>query len=188
MRLNTANVLTLLRVVLVPVLIGVYLSDLAWANLLATGIFIVAAVTDWADGYLARRFGQTSRFGAFIDPVADKLMVASVLVLLVGHYADIWVTLAAIVIIGREITISALREWMAEIGERATVKVATIGKIKTGMQMTALGFLLYEHDALMLPVFSIGLGLLVVAAALTLWSMLLYLKAAWPIMMSKENS
>jgi CDP-diacylglycerol--glycerol-3-phosphate 3-phosphatidyltransferase len=187
MPLNLANILTMIRILLIPVLVAVFYSPMAYANIITTGLFILASVTDWADGYLARRYGMSSRFGAFIDPVADKLMVASVLVLLVGHYESLWVTLGGVVIIGREITISALREWMAELGQRATVKVAFIGKLKTGMQMTALGFLLFERDLGPLPVYEIGFVLLVIAAVLTLWSMVMYLKAAWPILTDKEN-
>lgn len=188
---NAPNTLTLLRIVLIPVFIVVYYLPVAWAPLLATALFVTAALTDWLDGYLARRLNQISAFGAFLDPVADKLMVASALVLLVADpeiRARVWderlFALVVIIIISREITVSALREWMAELGNRASVAVSFIGKFKTGSQMFAIPFLLYQQPLLGLPVFQIGEFLLYLAAGLTLWSMLAYLKAAWPTLMS----
>ena len=151
-------------------------------------IFVLAAVTDIADGAIARRTGQMSRFGAFLDPVADKIMVTTALVLLVQRqetYQAIF-AIAAAVIIGREITISALRECMSEIGERALVNVSWIGKTKTGFQMTAIGFLLYHDNLWWIPVALIGELLLYTAAALTLWSMWAYLKSAWPAISSSQ--
>jgi CDP-diacylglycerol--glycerol-3-phosphate 3-phosphatidyltransferase/cardiolipin synthase len=143
-------------------------------------IFILAAITDGLDGYYARKLGQTSALGAFLDPVADKLMIAVVLVLLVEDQPSIWLALPAAVIIGREITISALREWMAELGASSKVAVSGYGKLKTICQMVALGFLIYHNDLFGIPIYSIGMVLLYIASILTLWSMFLYLQAAWP--------
>jgi CDP-diacylglycerol--glycerol-3-phosphate 3-phosphatidyltransferase len=143
-------------------------------------LFAAAAITDSLDGYLARRLGQTTRLGTFLDPVADKLMVAVALVLIVSRDASAVMVLTAAVIIGREIAISALREWMAGIGQRTAVAVSRIGKYKTILQMTGLTMLLYRHDLLGLPIYALGQWLTIVAAALTLFSMALYLRAAWP--------
>ncbi len=172
------NLLTLLRIVLIPVFILVYYLPYGWAPWLASGIFGLAAVTDWFDGYLARRLNQSSPFGAFLDPVADKLMVAAALVLLVEAYESPLVTIPSIVIIGREIVISALREWMAELGQRASVAVSMIGKIKTTLQM--LSILILIAAPLQSTLSCIGIVALYGAAVLTLWSMLVYLRAAWP--------
>lgn len=174
------NLLTLLRIVLIPVFVGVFYLPFAWARLACTVIFAIAAFTDWWDGYLARRWGQESPFGAFLDPVADKLMVAVALVLLVQAEPTPLLAIAAAVIVGREITISALREWMAELGARATVAVSLLGKFKTTLQMIAIGMLIYRDPFLGLPIFETGLVLLYVSAILTLWSMAVYLRAAWP--------
>jgi CDP-diacylglycerol--glycerol-3-phosphate 3-phosphatidyltransferase len=159
----------------------------SWSPLAAAAVFIFASITDWLDGYLARRMGLMSDLGAFLDPVADKLMVATALVLMVQVpppivFPVIFFTLSAAIIIGREIAISGLREWMSEIGERSTVKVGALGKLKTIFQMTAISCLLYQSDLLGLPVALIGELLLYLAAALTLWSMWEYLHAAWPVM------
>ena len=178
--MNVPNSLTLLRILLIPVLVVVFYLPYPWANEAAMVVFALAAVTDWLDGYLARQLGQMSAFGAFLDPVADKLMVAVALVLLVQDDPRMWVAVPAAVIIGREITISALREWMAELGRGTTVKVAYIGKVKTTAQMAAIILMLYQNPLLGLPVLAIGHVLLYVAAGLTLWSMVAYLKAAWP--------
>jgi CDP-diacylglycerol--glycerol-3-phosphate 3-phosphatidyltransferase len=184
---NAPNQLTLLRIFLIPVFIAAYYLPFRWASLLAMSLFVLAALTDWLDGYLARRLNQSSSFGAFLDPVADKLMVASALVLLTAdtrvHGLVLDHRLFAIVvliIIGREITVSALREWMAELGERTRVAVSYLGKFKTIGQMVAIPFLLYREPLFGLPVFRIGELLLYLAAGLTLWSMLIYLRAAWP--------
>jgi CDP-diacylglycerol--glycerol-3-phosphate 3-phosphatidyltransferase len=174
--------LTLLRIALVPVLVLFFYLPYTWSNLACVIIFVAAAVTDIADGAIARSTGQTSRFGAFLDPVADKIMVSTALVLLVQRqetYQAVFAVAAAI-IIGREITISALREWMSEIGESALVKVSWVGKLKTIFQMTAIGFLLYRENLGPIPVTLIGELLLYTAAALTLWSMWTYLQSAWP--------
>jgi CDP-diacylglycerol--glycerol-3-phosphate 3-phosphatidyltransferase len=172
------NLLTYGRIALIPLLVVVYYLPVPWAGPAAAMVFALAGITDWLDGYLARRLGQESPFGAFLDPVADKLIVAVALVLLVERYGEFWLTISAIVIIGREITISALREWMAQIGQRKRVAVSYLGKVKTTAQMVALLFLLYGQPLFGLPVFTIGLVALYLAAALTLWSMLQYLRAA----------
>jgi len=191
--LNIPNLLTLLRILLIPVLFVVYVFDAGWSNQVATVIFVVAAITDWLDGYLARKLNQYTPFGAFLDPVADKLIVATALVLLatddkVLHMvfsAPIFAAAVAI-IIGREIVISALREWMAELGKRASVAVSYIGKVKTALQMIAISLLIYKESLFGLPIFKIGEVLLFVAAALTLYSMIVYLKAAWPVLIDQE--
>jgi CDP-diacylglycerol--glycerol-3-phosphate 3-phosphatidyltransferase len=180
------TLLTYLRIILIPVFVLVFFMSYDWVNVAVTAIFTVAAVTDWLDGYLARRLGQMSRFGAFLDPVADKLIVGVALVLLVQANPNFWMTVAAAVIIGREITISALREWMAEIGERAQVAVSNLGKWKTTAQMAALFMLLYHEPLLGIPMYSLGMVFLYIAVVLTLWSMVLYLKAAWPVLSKEE--
>ena len=187
MLFNTPNLLTFLRIALIPAFIVAYYLARPWAHALATGLFILAALTDWLDGYLARRLEQTSPFGAFLDPVADKLMIAAALVLLVAdpyvqaHVMDTRLfAVVVLVILGREIAVSALREWMSEVGKRSHVAVSVIGKAKTSAQMIAIPFLLWRDPFWELPVFQLGEILLYSAAALTLWSMLSYLKAAWP--------
>lgn len=182
MQYNLPTLLTLLRILLIPAFATVFFMPVWWSNLVCAVLFTLAALTDWLDGYLARRWQQTSAFGAFLDPVADKLMVAAALVLLVQAIPTPWMALMALVIIGREITVSALREWMAQIGSRATVAVSMIGKIKTTAQMVALVLLLYRKPVAGLPTLELGLWLLAVAAILTLWSMTRYLLAAWPVM------
>ena len=174
--------LTWSRIGLIPALILVFYLPFSWSPALSALVFALAATTDWLDGYLARRWEVTSAFGAFLDPVADKLLVAVALVLVVQSNPTALTAIMAAVIIGREITISALREWMAAIGEQTTVKVAGLGKIKTGAQMVALTLLLYNQPLLGLPIHEIGLALLSLAVVLTLWSMILYLRAAWPYM------
>jgi CDP-diacylglycerol--glycerol-3-phosphate 3-phosphatidyltransferase len=181
--MNLPTLLTLTRILVIPVFVGIFFLPVAWSNLLCTALFGVAAITDWLDGYLARRWHQTSAFGAFLDPVADKLMVATALVLLVEAIPSPWVAIAAVVIVGREITISALREWMAQLGSSAKVTVSMIGKIKTTAQMVALLLLIYREPLWGFPTLEIGLWLLFVAAGLTLWSMVRYLMAAWPTLM-----
>jgi CDP-diacylglycerol--glycerol-3-phosphate 3-phosphatidyltransferase len=187
---NAPNALTLLRLVLIPLFVFAYYLPYEWANNLAAGLFIVAALTDWLDGYLARRLQQHSAFGAFMDPVVDKLMVVAALIMLV---ADPEVTRSAIdarlftvvvvVIVGREIAVSALREWMAEYGKRSRIAVSFLGKIKTVAQMLAVPFLLWREP---MPILQIGEILLYVAAALTFWSMLLYLRIAWADLVRPE--
>lgn len=182
MHLTFPTMLTLLRIALVPVLVLFFYLPYSWSNLACVVIFVAAAITDIADGAIARSTGQMTRFGAFLDPVADKIMVSTALVLLVQRqetYEAVFAVAAAI-IIGREITISALREWMSEIGESALVKVSWVGKLKTIFQMTAIGFLLFHQNVGPIPIALIGEILLYTAAALTLWSMWTYLQAAWP--------
>jgi CDP-diacylglycerol--glycerol-3-phosphate 3-phosphatidyltransferase len=194
MLLNTPNILTLLRIALIPAFIVAYYWTSPWSHMLATGLFILAALTDWLDGYLARRLEQTSPFGAFLDPVADKLMIVAALVLLVAdpyvqaHVLDTRLFAVVImVILGREIAVSALREWMSEVGKRSHVAVSVIGKAKTSAQMVAIPFLLWRDRFWDLPVFQLGEILLYSAAALTLWSMLSYLKAAWPNLIASRQ-
>jgi CDP-diacylglycerol--glycerol-3-phosphate 3-phosphatidyltransferase len=179
------NLLTLLRIVLIPVFIIVFYLPFKCASAIAAAIFAAASFTDWLDGYLARKLKMMSPFGAFLDPVADKLLVSTSLLLLVGAKDINYITIPAIVIVGREIVISGLREWMAEIGRRASVTVGYIGKVKTTFQMIALILLLAFN-----PVNSwwgiIGFILLYVSAILTIWSMVIYLVIAWPDLMKKN--
>lgn len=172
------NLLSLLRILIIPVLIVVFYLPYDWARPLTAIIFGIAGLTDWLDGYLARRMGLQSRMGAFLDPVADKLLVAAVLVLLTGAANSIWMTLPALIIISREITISALREWMAEVGQRGKVAVSYLGKVKTTTQIIALLLLLFEWPLFGLPIYELGMIMLYIAAILTLWSMIDYLRAA----------
>ncbi len=184
---NIPTILTLARIVLIPVFVVFFYLPVAWAHIAATAIFVIAAITDWADGYLARKWNQTSPFGAFLDPVADKLMVAVALVLLVSTDPSPWLAIPAAIIIGREITISALREWMAELGERGTVAVSNLGKYKTIAQMIALPVLIFNQPLFGIPIAGLGMVMLYIAATLTLWSMVVYLRAAWPLMMGDER-
>jgi CDP-diacylglycerol--glycerol-3-phosphate 3-phosphatidyltransferase len=175
------NVLTVARIVAVPLFVALfYWTSNPWADPLAAFVFIMAAITDWVDGYLARRLGVTTPLGAFLDPVADKLIVATALVLLVSKDPHWVIVISAMIIVGREITVSALREWMAQLGARAKVAVSWLGKWKTIVQMVGLSFMVYRNDLFGLPIYRIGKVLLVVAAVLTLWSMGSYLRAAWP--------
>ncbi|GBU13891.1 phosphatidylglycerophosphate synthetase [Enterobacterales bacterium] len=175
MQFNIPTCLTLFRVVLIPFFVLAFYLPYAWAPTACALIFVFAAITDWFDGYLARRWKQTTRFGAFLDPVADKVMVAMALVLVAEHFHAWWITLPAATMIAREIIISALREWMAEIGKRSSVAVSWIGKVKTTAQMLSLVALLWRHDAIVIWV---GVGALYIAAVLTFWSMFQYLNAA----------
>lgn len=177
--MTVPNMLTWFRVAMVPVVVGVYYLPFFWAHYAAMGIFALAAVTDWFDGFLARKLSQASDFGAFLDPVADKVMVAVVLVLLVGNPKLPLLVLPAMVIVGREIVISALREWMAELGSRTSVAVSIVGKVKTALQMIAILILLAYQPLLPKWWLWSGVVLLYVAAILTLWSMIQYLRTAW---------
>lgn len=177
--MNIPNLLTLLRILLIPVLVLIFYLPFKGNHVLAAVIFLLAALTDWLDGYLARSLKQTSRLGAFLDPVADKLIVAVALVLVVGEQKLPFLAIPAAVIVGREIVISALREWMAEIGKRASVAVSVIGKFKTALQMLALAVLLLYKPGTYGWIGIMGYSLLYIAAILTLWSMVMYLKAAW---------
>lgn len=196
MKLTIPTWLTLLRIVMIPVLALVFYLPFKWTSVAAAAVFGLASLTDWLDGWIARRYHQYSAFGAFLDPVADKLMVAVALFLIVQAHPTAWMALWAAVIVGREIAVSALREWMAELGQRARVKVAAIGKIKTIAQMLALLCLLYAVSPSKYPrsdlflgdaIFHLGDWLLAVAALLTLWSGFAYLRAAWPVLRAGEG-
>lgn len=193
--MNIPNILTVLRVVLIPIFVLIYLLPFKWVYLTASIIFAIACITDWFDGYLARQWNQTTPFGAFLDPVADKLIVAVALVLLVGSHSrvihgtmvNLCLTLSAIIIVGREIVVSALREWMAELGARTNVAVSKLGKWKTAAQMLALVILLANPPKLTTWVIT-GYILLGIAAILTIWSMIHYLMAAWPYLTSEKTT
>ena len=187
MPLNIPNLLTWARILLIPLVVGVYYLPLSATeqNFIATAAFLVAAITDWVDGWLARKLNQTSAFGAFLDPVADKLMVAAALVVLVRlDRADV---MLAFIIIGREIAISALREWMAKIGSAKSVAVSLIGKLKTIAQMTAIPMLLWNTPIGPIDIHLLGTWSLWIAAVLTLWSMVYYLKMAWPELSARDR-
>jgi CDP-diacylglycerol--glycerol-3-phosphate 3-phosphatidyltransferase len=175
--MNLPNILTLSRIVMIPVFVLVYYLPVGWSGIACGVVFSAAAATDWLDGYLARRLNQSTPFGAFLDPVADKLMVAMSLTVLVEHHGAWWMTIPALVIIGREIVISALREWMAERGKSAEVAVSYVGKVKTFAQMWAIVFLLFGSQVDWS--FWLGLTLLYLAAGLTIYSMYQYLTASW---------
>ena len=191
MKLNIPIILTWLRIVMIPLFVGVFYFEQSWMshpmqNLVATVIFTLAAITDWLDGWLARRLNQTSAFGAFLDPVADKLMVAAALIVLVqlGRLDAV----LAMIIIGREITISALREWMARIGAHKSVAVSMIGKVKTTAQMIAIPMLLYFTPLHGVDIHQAGTWLIYVAAVLTLWSMGYYMRMAWPYLIEEDRN
>lgn len=186
--MSLPNIITLIRIFFIPVFVLTYLSQ--WENrYIATAIFFgLAAFTDWLDGYLARRLDQTTPFGAFLDPVADKLIVVTALILLVAHHANIWLTLPALIIVGREIVISALREWMAEMKHSVAVAVSTLGKVKTTLQMIAIAVLLANSPDLGSPWVLVGYVLVYVASFMTLWTMSVYLAAAWPTLKSEFTS
>ena len=191
MPFNFPIFLTWLRIAVIPLLVGIYyipdgIFSLVEKNLIATALFVGAAFTDWLDGYLARRWAQSSNFGAFLDPVADKLIVAAALLVLLNFdRVSVWV---ALIIIGREITISALREWMAQIGASASVAVHFLGKIKTTVQLIAISFLLFDSILFgMVNCALVGKYLIIIAAVITLWSMFYYLKKAWPVIVSKAS-
>ena len=184
--LNLPNQLTLFRVAVIPLLVIVFYTDWQWRFLACALLFSLAGITDALDGHIARKYNLSTPFGAFLDPVADKLIVVVVLTLLVESNDDPVFTLPAIVIICREILISALREWMAEIGSRARVSVSSVGKLKTTLQIVALILLLAFPHGSPLYLHEVGLVCLYAAAVLTLWSMVLYLKAAWPSFRSKK--
>lgn len=177
------NVLTLGRIVLIPIFVLIFYLPFSWSHSVAAAIFAFASFTDWLDGYLARRLQQISSFGAFLDPVADKLLVACALLLLVGHRDIDYITLPSMIIVGREIVVSALREWMAEVGRRTSVAVSYIGKVKTLVQMVAIFLLIacYPHTWFGM----MGFLMLYIAAILTIWSMVAYLKVAWSELWAK---
>jgi CDP-diacylglycerol--glycerol-3-phosphate 3-phosphatidyltransferase len=182
--MTLANFFTCLRVLLIPVFMAVYYADFTGHFLLASTIFILACVTDWLDGHMARRMRQTSRFGAFLDPVADKLLVTITLVILAASYSTPWYTIPAALIVAREVLISALREWMAEHNERDTVAVGMMGKIKTTIQMVSLIILLATDTQGPPLIWISGLVMINIAALLTMWSMAIYLHSAWPTLKS----
>lgn len=183
--MNLPNILTMSRIIMIPIFVVIFYLPMEWRYVVSAAIFALAAATDWLDGYLARKLDQSTPFGAFLDPVADKLMVAVALTVLIEEHHSILLTLPATIIIGREIVISALREWMAEVGSRASVAVSYIGKIKTTAQMVAIIMLLAFPPGVIGAL--LGTALLYIAAALTLWSMSLYLKAAWPDLFPKPD-
>jgi CDP-diacylglycerol--glycerol-3-phosphate 3-phosphatidyltransferase len=178
--MNLPNLLTLSRILLIPFFVLVYVIPGQGTYIIAAALFGLAAFTDWLDGYLARRLEQTTPFGAFLDPVADKLIVVCALVVLVAHHANLWLTLPGLVIVGREIVISALREWMSEMNRRGVVNVTAIGRVKTTLQMVAIAVLLANPPNLESAWVWLGYAMLYAAAVLTLWTMVAYLRAAWP--------
>lgn len=197
-RFNIALALTWLRIAAIPMIVLVFMLPGEWSKPIAAVIFTLAGLTDWLDGYLARKLNLTSRFGAFLDPVADKLMVTTALVLILWaapqHNDGMWIphhdmimAVCAAVIIGREIVISALREWMAELGARNAVAVTGIAKLKTIFQLVGVGAMLYTYPVFgFIPLYGIGFVLVVAASGLTIWSMYIYLKAAWPQLNAPE--
>ncbi len=184
--LNIPNALTWLRIILIPFFILAFYLPFSYSRVTAAFLFLLAAITDWLDGFLARQLKQSSAFGAFLDPVADKLMVAAALILLVVQYPNLWMAIPGIVIVSREIVISALREWMAELGKRAVVKVSILGKFKTAVQMIALLVLISQPTGWS-PIVAIGFILMYIAVILTLWSMLVYLFFAWKVLRHEPN-
>ena len=180
--MNIPNTLTLMRIVLIPVFVVVFYMPFEWSYAASAVIFLVAAITDWFDGYLARKLDQSTPFGAFLDPVADKLMVAIALCLMVERIHEWYFTLPALVIIGREIVISALREWMAELGARANVAVSYVGKGKTVLQMLSILLFLSINMEYANGLLWVAYLLFYVSAGLTIWSMVMYLRAAWPML------
>lgn len=180
--LNIPNMLTYTRIAMIPIFVIVFYLPGRYMDLITAGIFCLAAFTDWLDGYLARKLQQTSRFGAFLDPVADKLLISIALVLLASEYGTGWIALPAAIIVGREIIISALREWMAEVGKQTSVSVSYLGKLKTAFQMLAIILLLSQPADWSRPLVWAGVVLMYLAVALTLVSMFSYLKAAMKVL------
>lgn len=184
--MNLPSLITWTRVIAIPVFILCYFLDTPNKNIVLTLLFMAASLTDWLDGYLARKWNQTSSFGAFLDPVADKLLVAVALIAIIDHDPHKWyLTLSVMIIISREITISALREWMASMGERGVVAVSWIGKWKTAFQMGAITFILYEKPLFGIPLYELGIIFLIIATALTLWSMMQYLYSTWKVLRAR---
>ena len=180
MKLNIPNSLTLFRIILIPVFIYAFYLPYEWNHILATSIYFIAGISDWFDGYFARKLNQQSALGAFLDPLADKLMVVIALVLIVAEHPDNnWLMFSTLAIIAREVIISSLREWMATQGKDDIVVVSYAGKVKTFTQLWAIGFLIYAENFYGLDTFTLGIVLIVLAAALTLYSMMTYLNAAW---------
>ena len=177
--MNLPNVITIARILLIPFFVGLYMLQQEWSILAAGVLFALAALTDWLDGYLARRLNQTTPFGAFLDPVADKLIVVSALIVLVSYHHNAWLTIPSLIIVGREIVISALREWMAEMNDSVAVAVSYLGKVKTTLQMIAITLLLVVPVDSQSTTMTTGYVLLYLASIMTLWSMSQYLRAAW---------
>ena len=182
--MNLPNIVTFARILLIPVFLGLYFWGTPLGNFLSGVCFGFAAATDWVDGYLARRLNQTTPFGSFIDPVADKLIVVSALVILLPSYQTMWFTIPALIIMSREIVISALREWMAEVNRSGSVRVGVLGKVKTAVQMTAIAFMLVAQPGQVSFWLVVGYALFYTASLLTVWSMVRYLVAAWPTLRS----
>lgn len=187
MSMTLPTQLTVARIIAIPVMAGFFFAPWEWAREASAIVFMMAAFTDWLDGYLARKMNVESRFGAFLDPVADKLIVAAALVCLLQADPRAAVLVPVMIIISREITISALREWMAELGERTSVAVNWLGKFKTAMQMSAISMMLWRDPVLFLPTYELGYLALLLASALTLWSMIIYLRAAWPLFFAEST-
>lgn len=187
MHITIPNALTIFRILAIPLIVLVFFLPVSWARPASGWLFALASVTDWLDGYLARRLDQTSKFGAFLDPVADKLIVSTSLVLLVQADPGIVPSMIAVIIIGREIAVSALREWMSELGARGQITVTFFGKWKTTLQMIGISLMLYQNEIFGFPTYESGIAFMLVAAGLTLWSMLDYLKAAWPIIVTDRD-
>ncbi len=193
MNLNIPNLLTAFRIAAIPLIVIIYFTDLPLRNWYCWILFSLAGFSDALDGYLARKWNQTSKLGAFLDPVADKLLVAFMLLLVATNtevkqamHSEFWFTVTVMVIIGREITVSALREWMAELGKRANVAVSNVGKFKTGIQMVAIACLLFEESLFGIPILFLGEILLYIAGVLTVWSMTIYLSAAYKAVSADE--
>ena len=186
MPLTIPNLLTSFRIVAIPLVVLIYYLPADWAGQAAGVLFGLAAITDWFDGFLARKLDQTSRFGEFLDPIADKLLVSTSLIVLLHNDPTWYLALFVAIIIGREIAVSALREWMSQLGSSAAVKVTYFAKWKTTLQMFGIGFMLYQTPSFGIPVYPIGQILLAAAAGLTLWSMVEYVKASWPTIAGNE--
>ena len=184
---NIPTLFTFFRILLIPIFVVVFYMPPS-GKAIACSIFIIAAITDWLDGFLARKLMQTSAFGQFLDPVADKLLVVVALVMVVSEYQSMFITLPAAVIIGREIAVSALREWMSQLGKRVKISVIYVAKVKTVMQLISLAMLiLYTPGSYSHYILYIGSGLLIISAVLTIWSMVVYLKSAWPDLTLGQN-
>ena len=186
MRLTLPTAITLLRIGLIPIFVVAFYLPYAWANIAAAAIFALASFSDWVDGYLARVLKQESSFGAFLDPVADKLMVVVAIVLIVQAHPSIYIALPSIIIVAREISISALREWMAELRSSTSVQVSFVGKAKTTAQLFSLLLMIYAEPIWQIPIFEIGLGFYYLAVVFTIVSMVIYLRAAWPVIVKNS--
>tara|TARA_B100000029_G_scaffold513077_1_gene611512 strand:- start:439 stop:1014 length:576 start_codon:yes stop_codon:yes gene_type:complete len=187
MLITIPNILTGFRIGAIPLVVVIYYLPFSWAGQVSGIIFGMAAVTDWLDGYLARRLNQSTKFGEFLDPVADKLIVTTALVVLVQNHPSIVMMIVAIIIIGREIAVSALREWMSKVGAGIQVKVTYFAKWKTTLQMFGIGFRLYEEPSFGIPIYELGMVLLIFASLLTILSMIDYLRSAWPVLIKQNN-